>query len=217
MGATAAAVLSVPRLPELLLLEERHRAGEALYEPRVTAKEQASHMYEQAAASSTHSATLSDTHEDAFAIKLDKLGAGATATFTVKFLQATGLRGCAAVLASSDSEDERIADVAVAPGFTSLAGAGVPFSFSLLHDAAFAVVLPAEQVRCRPKSRRAPHSHAPQSHRNHAGIMPQPTSSRRALRQNHAVITPQSRHNHAGITPPPHHHHTTITTLSSSR
>ena len=41
LGCTASAVLSVPRLPDLLLLEEKHRAGDVKYDPKVLEKERA--------------------------------------------------------------------------------------------------------------------------------------------------------------------------------
>ena len=153
MGSTAAVVLSVPRLPDLLLLEERHTAAGVVYEPIVQEKEKADEAYRQAAASSTHSATLSDTQEDAFAIKLDKLAAGTTARFSAKFLQACGLKGSTAVVPTADAPSARLADLAILPGFTSLTTAGVPFSFTLVADAAFAVVLPPDAVLMEDVSR----------------------------------------------------------------
>lgn len=146
LEATAAVVVSVPRLDGVLLLEEKHYVGPVVYEPTVTEKEKADRLFAQAAASSEHSATLSDTQEDACAIKLDKVAAGAIAHFTIKFIQPSGLRGCAAVAVDADEADLRIADIAVAPGFTSLNGLGVPFKFTLLHDKAFDVVMPSDSV-----------------------------------------------------------------------
>ena len=125
LGCTASAVLSVPRLPDLLLLEEKHRAGDVKYDPKVLEKERAQQMYDQAAASSTHSATLSDTMDDVFSVQLDKVAAGATAAFGCKLLASGGLRSDAAVVGSGDDDGARIADLAILPGFSPLAAAGV--------------------------------------------------------------------------------------------
>ena len=115
LGCTASAVLSVPRLPDLLLLEEKHRAGDVKYDPKVLEKERAQQMYDQAAASSTHSATLSDTMDDVFSVQLDKVAAGATAAFGCKFLASGGLRTDAMVVSSGDEDGARIADLASCP------------------------------------------------------------------------------------------------------
>ena len=144
LGCTASAVLSVPRLPDLLLLEEKHRAGDVKYDPKVLEKERAQQMYDQAAASSTHSATLSDTMDDVFSVQLDKVAAGATAAFGCKFLASGGLRTDAMVVSSGDDDGARIADLAILPGFSPLAAAGVPFEFTLLADARYNIALPSD-------------------------------------------------------------------------
>ena len=90
LGNTAAAVLDVARLPGLLLLEEDHKCGDVAYAPKVMEKEKADVAYQQAAASSTHSATLSAAADDCFHVQLDKVPNGATATFGCRFIQSNG-------------------------------------------------------------------------------------------------------------------------------
>lgn len=73
LPCVAAAVLDVPRLPGLLLLEEEHRVGDVHYAPQVMEKAQADAAYRQAAASETHSATLGAVEESSFSVNLDKV------------------------------------------------------------------------------------------------------------------------------------------------
>ncbi|KAK3250692.1 hypothetical protein CYMTET_39939, partial [Cymbomonas tetramitiformis] len=145
-STTAAAVLDVPRLPGLVLLEEHHRSGDIRYQTNVMEKKRADATFEQAAASKTHSATLSDTSEQSFSVKLDKIAKNTTATFGCRFIQTGGLRDFAAVVADGDSPGERIADVAVLPGFTTLEGEGVPFDFTLFISDSFDVQIPSHAV-----------------------------------------------------------------------
>lgn len=146
LGATAAAILAVPRLPDLLLLEEEHVCGGVEFRPTIMEKEQADAHFEMAAASSTHSATLSDTAEDAFHIKLDKIPDGATATFGCRFLQSAGLKRRDAVGADGDTPATCIGDLTIVPGYTPLDGAGVPFDFTLHVGPGLRVTLPEDEV-----------------------------------------------------------------------
>jgi len=146
LGGTAAAILDVPRLPDLLLLEEEHVCDKIQYNPEVMEKEQADASYEAAASSTTHSATLSDTAEDAFQIKLDKIPDGATVIFGCRFLQGSGLRRRDRVGANGEAPSERIADVSIVPGFTPLDAVGVPFELQVHVGPGLAVVVPEDEV-----------------------------------------------------------------------
>jgi len=146
LGGTAAAILDVPRLPDLLLLEEEHVCDKIQYHPEVMEKEQADASYEAAASSTTHSATLSDTAEDAFQIKLDKIPDGATVIFGCRFLQGSGLRRRDRVGANGEAPSERIADVSIVPGFTPLDAVGVPFELQVHVGPGLAVVVPEDEV-----------------------------------------------------------------------
>ena len=146
LGGTAAAILDVPRLPGLLLLEEEHVCDKIQYNPEVMEKEQADASYEAAASSTTHSATLSDTAEDAFQIKLDKIPDGATVIFGCRFLQGSGLRRRDRVGANGEAPSERIADVSIVPGFTPLDAVGVPFELQVHVGPGLAVVVPEDEV-----------------------------------------------------------------------
>jgi len=146
MSCVAAAVLDVPRLPGLLLLEEEHHVGAVHYAPKVMQKEQADAAFQQAAASQTHSASLGAVEESSFSVKLDKIPPKATATFGVKLLQSGGLRSFGAVVADGDASSSDIADVTILPSYAPLDGRGVPFDFSLRFDEAFECCLPAAEV-----------------------------------------------------------------------
>ena len=146
LGGTAAAILDVPRLPDLLLLEEEHMCDKIQYNPEVMEKEQADASYEAAASSTTHSATLSDTADDAFQIKLDKIPDGATAIFGCRFLQGSGLRRRDRVGADGEAPPERIADVSIVPGYTPLDAVGVPFELQVYVGPGLTVIVPEDEV-----------------------------------------------------------------------
>ena len=146
LSGVAAAVLDVPRLPGLLLLEEEHSVGEVRYAPSVMEREQADAAFEQAAASESHSASLGAIEDSSFSVKLDKVPPGAIATFGVKLLQSGGLKSFGAVVKDGDAPACALADLAVLPSFAPLLGRGVPFTFKLLYDEAFEVVLPPADV-----------------------------------------------------------------------
>ena len=104
---TAAAILDVPRMPGVILMEEAHEVGNIEFEPKVMAKEKADSVYKDAENSSDKTATLSSTDEDTHHIKLDKIPAGASGVFGLTFIQSDGLR-CRDMVLSDASEGKFI-------------------------------------------------------------------------------------------------------------
>lgn len=144
---TAAAILDVPRMPGVLLMEEAHEVGDIKFEPKVMAKEKADAVYKDAENSSDKTATLSSTAEDTNHIKLDKIPAGASGVFGLTFIQSDGLRCRDMVLSDASEEPSRLADVAICPGYTGLgASEGVPFDFNLIIGNGIDVDLPTDDV-----------------------------------------------------------------------
>eukprot|EP00301_Raphidiophrys_heterophryoidea_P001438 c10692_g1_i1.p1 GENE.c10692_g1_i1~~c10692_g1_i1.p1 ORF type:complete len:1081 (+),score=243.69 c10692_g1_i1:97-3339(+) len=127
---TAAAILQIPRLNDLLLLEERHQCGAVTYEPQVMEKVQADQSFLQASASSTHSATLSNTTDDFFEIKIDKIPASEIATLSATFLR-TKVQTHARVMESADQPSRDMLDIVIVPGFTRISDQAVPFHLSI--------------------------------------------------------------------------------------
>ena len=100
---TSAAILAVPRIPGVLLMEEAHEVGGIKFEPKVMAKEKADAAYKDAENSSVKTATLSSTAEDTHHIKLDKVPAGASGVFGLTFIQSDCLK-CRDMVLSDASE-----------------------------------------------------------------------------------------------------------------
>eukprot|EP00300_Choanocystis_sp_HF-7_P021130 c20740_g1_i3.p1 GENE.c20740_g1_i3~~c20740_g1_i3.p1 ORF type:complete len:1032 (+),score=293.00 c20740_g1_i3:48-3143(+) len=124
---TAAALLEIPRLPGLIMLEEHHRCGPVEYVPEVMEKERADETFQQAASSTTHSATLSNTTNTFFEVKIDKIPAGTTAEFGITFIQ-TQVREFSRVMDTADEPSAKIRDIAILVGHTGVNDAGVPMS-----------------------------------------------------------------------------------------
>jgi len=144
---TSAAILAVPRIPGVLLMEEAHEVGGIKFEPKVMAKEKADAAYKDAENSSVKTATLSSTAEDTHHIKLDKVPAGASGVFGLTFIQSDGLKCRDMVLSDASEEPLRLADVVICPGYTGLGiSEGVPFEFNLIIGNGIDVDLPADDV-----------------------------------------------------------------------
>mmetsp|Transcript_22098 Transcript_22098/g.33738 ORF Transcript_22098/g.33738 Transcript_22098/m.33738 type:complete len:1151 (-) Transcript_22098:252-3704(-) len=144
---TSAAILDVPRIPGVLLMEEAHEVGGIKFEPKVMAKEKADAVYKDAENSSVKTATLSSTAEDTHHIKLDKVPAGASGVFGLTFIQSDGLKCRDMVLSDASEEPLRLADVVVCPGYTGLGiSEGVPFDFNLIIGDGIDVDLPTDEV-----------------------------------------------------------------------
>mmetsp|Transcript_41849 Transcript_41849/g.131179 ORF Transcript_41849/g.131179 Transcript_41849/m.131179 type:complete len:443 (+) Transcript_41849:554-1882(+) len=123
----------------MLLLEERHRAGRTDYLPEVMEKETAQKKFEQAAASSTHSASLSNADDEFFEVKIDKIAPGADANFTVCLLQPQ-TKEVDMVVADSDEDAAAMADVVVMPGVAAQEDEGqVPFGFEVTFSEEYEV------------------------------------------------------------------------------
>merc|ERR1711871_1286627 len=86
-NATTSCVVAVPKVSGSILLEEAHECAGVCYTPRVMEKKHAEQSFEQASRSAIHSATLSGATDDAHEVKMDKIPAGAAATFNITFLQ----------------------------------------------------------------------------------------------------------------------------------
>eukprot|EP00816_Leptocylindrus_hargravesii_P012308 CAMPEP_0196807184 /NCGR_PEP_ID=MMETSP1362-20130617/7137_1 /TAXON_ID=163516 /ORGANISM="Leptocylindrus danicus, Strain CCMP1856" /LENGTH=1124 /DNA_ID=CAMNT_0042180983 /DNA_START=109 /DNA_END=3483 /DNA_ORIENTATION=+ len=144
---TAAAILGVPRIPGLLLMEEAHEVGGIKFEPKVMAKEKADVAYKDAENSSGMTATLSSTAEDTHHIKLDKVPAGVSGIFGLTFIHRGGLKRRDMVLSDASEEQSSIADIVICPGYTGLGiSEEVPFDFNLIIGNGINVDLPADDV-----------------------------------------------------------------------